>query len=323
MVVHVNVNEIIRNVNIECQPITNIDNFIRRQCKKAQDKICMLSPQGGWKFLFVYDSILTLESGVKEYALSPLVDTSKIINIFDEDNKVYLTPQLRQKALMNYPSNTSSGNPYQFVLKGFWPVKKQPAAVGVLTFVSSSAADTSNVNIQYLNGDDLFIEENITLTGTTDVATVGSVKKVLSLYKNEKTTGIITVTDSSANEMLSIAPKMQSVSCPVIEFYSVPTSSYDIYYDYSMKLMPIYDDNDVSLLPDNYHEGIELFAKFQTYKTLTKWNEAKLTEKEFYDFIESMKLDVYTPLQTTQFEKYSDVGSPYPVEYKTPTVTIA
>lgn len=317
-----NVSEIIRNVNAECKPITNVDNYIRRQIKKAQDKIQILSPEGGWRFLFQYDNILALQDGVKEYALSQIVDTSKVIHFFDEDNKMYLTPELRMNALMNYPKNTSSGNPYSYVFKGFWPVKKQPENVGVLEFVSSSALDDSNVNIQYLNGSDVFIEENITLTGTTPVSTSGSVKKVLSLYKNEKTTGIVTLTDSDANEMLSISPKIQSISCPVIEFFSIPTSNYNIYYDFSMKLLPVNDDNDVSLLPDQYHEGLELYAKKEVYKTLEKWNESKICEKEFYDFIEIMKNDLYIPLQKQSFDSYSIKGPVYPVEYKNPTVTI-
>lgn len=316
-----NVSDIIKNVNAECKPITNVDNFIRRQAKKAQDKIQSLGPEGGWRFLFQYDTILQVESGVKEYALNQLVDTSKFIHFFDEANRNYLTPQMRMQALVNYPQNNSSGNPYEYVFKGFWPVKKQPASAGKLDFVSSSSGDTSDINIQYINDSAIFIEETITLNGTSTVQTAGNVEKVLNLYKHEKTAGIVTVKDSSANEMVAISPKLQSVSHPVVEFYSIPTANQDIYYDFCMKLMPIYDDTDVSLLPDQYHEALELYCKAQVYKTLDKYDLGKASEQEFYDFIEIMKQDVYIPLQKMSFDRVSGDGRTYPPEYRNPTIT--
>lgn len=316
-----NVQEQIKNIKAECKPITNIDNFIRRALNKAQKRIQTMGPIGGWHFLHQYNYALAISSGVKEYGLSPLVDTSKIINFWDESNENYIHAMSRQNFLMNRVVVTSSGNPLRHMHKGFWPVQKQPPANSTITIVSDDITDSLNVKIQYLNSDGILLSENLAINGTTPVSTAAAATKIMSLFKDAKSSGIITVTeDLTSVELVKISPNTQSMNCPVVEFDYIPSSSGTLYYDFSMRLPEINDDDDISLLPEQYHEAMELSAKSLVYKSLGKMQDSQLCEQEFLAFVENMKQDVYIPKGIASPKEFRATTNSFPSWYRNPVV---
>lgn len=78
---------------------------------------------------------------------------------------------------------------------------------GVLTYVSSSASDTTQtVTVYGLNGSNVPISETITLNGTTDVVGTTSFTQVTGASKSAATVGTVTAADATPTTLFSLAP---------------------------------------------------------------------------------------------------------------------
>ena len=115
-----NVAEMIRNVNAECKPITNLDSMIIRFLDRGQ-KIIFSKRIWGW--LQVKGLSFNTITGVETYALSPLVDVSKFVTIYYPDGNTTLLWLTESEFRSKFPlNNTAQGNPYYARWNGFSPV---------------------------------------------------------------------------------------------------------------------------------------------------------------------------------------------------------
>lgn len=318
-----NLSEMVKNVKAECHPVTNIDGIIKRWLNRGQKVIASKAPQGGWFWLRQYGYTLTTVSGTSDYALSPLVDTSKIINFRDETNSQGISyisdSQFRE---INPGPDSTTGQEYLYTIRGFSPVQNQPTSASVLSLVSSSASDVTSyiVNIQGLNGSNILVNESVTLTGTTPVATTNSYTKVLALSKNLNTNGTVTITSNSGGVTnVVIAPKNRAISHPVVFLFNYPDGTGPLYYDFTIKLPDITDDNDISLIPEQYHDAIELYAKVQCFRHLANVPMAQTTAAEFMDRLNDMRNDAPQPARMWALSEVSydseGFGGRYPSNY--------
>lgn len=287
----------VKNVKAECHPTTNIDGIIKRWLNSGQKVVASKGPKGGWFWLRQYGYYFTTTADVTDYALSPLVDTSKLITIYDTASPQTIRPMSEQSFRNINPGPTATGTPYLYTLKGFSPVQNQPSSASVLTFVSSSGSDTSVVvNVQGLDASNVLVGETVTLNGTSSVSTTLSYSKVMILSKSDKSVGKVTCTSNSGGVTnVVISPYDRHVSHPVIGLFNIPDSTDTIYYDFTMKLQNIYDDNDISLIPEQYHDVPELYAKHRCFKHLNNTAMAQMTLQELELRIKEMQDDYKQP----------------------------
>lgn len=304
----------VKNVKAECHPITNIDGIIKRWLNRGQKVVASKGPDGGWFWLRQYNYVLTTAADTSQYALSPLVDTSKLITFYNSDTPQSIEYMPESEFRRREPEASSSGDSYLYRLVGFSPVQHQPTSASVLTFVSSSASDTNiNINVQGLNGSGLMVSEVINTNGASSVATTQSFTKVLSLSKDAKSVGTITCTSNSGGVTnVVITPYERHISHPVVDLYSIPDSTDTIYYNFTMKMRDIYDDNDTSLIPEQYHDVIELYAKKECFKHLNNAQMASIVSQEFEVRINEMKMDYKRPSGIVTLDSYE----PYPDVYE-------
>ncbi len=314
-----NLSEMVKNVKAECHPITNIDGIIKRWLNRGQKVVQSKAPKGGWSWLRQWGYTFSTTSGVSEYALSPLVDTSKIINIRDESSPSSLGYMSDQEFREADPGPTGTGDAYLYTLRGFSPVQNQPSSSSVLSLVSSSAADTSVViNIQGLNSSSVMVGETVAMTGTTPVSTTNSYVKIMVLSKDRASTGTITGTSNSGGVTnFRLSPKERAGSYPIVFIYNIPDSTDTLTYDFTMKLPDILNDDDISLIPEIYHDVPELYAKHQCFKHLNNATMAQISMSEFLQRIEDMKSDQQQPRGILTLSDYRPTY--YPTESRLPS----
>lgn len=290
-----NVATMVLNVKAECKPVTNIDGIIKRWLEQGQK---VITSKGSFPFLRQYRYTISTTSGTEYYALSNLVDTSKIIHFYNESSPRYLSYASEANYRMYDPGSASTGSSYLYRLLGYSPVKLQPTSASVLTFVSTSVADTTQkVTINGLNSSSTYIVETVTLTGTSSVASTTSFTKVLALSKDSTTTGSVTCTSNSAAVTNVILPPSElDISHPIVGLSPDPSSTETIYYDFYSILPRINSDTDVSLLPSKYHDVPELYAKSRCFRHLNNGPAADTAFQEFLARIEDMKGDSKEPL---------------------------
>lgn len=292
-----NLSEMVKNVNSECHPITNIDGVIKRHLNRGQKVVASKGPPGGWPFLRMYGFTITTVANQSDYALSPLVDTSKIINFRDQTTPGHIQEVPEQEFRTYDPGPTATGNAYLYRLKGFSPVQNQPTSASALSIVSSSASDTAVIiNIQGLDGSNILVNETKTLTGTTPVSTTNSYSKLISISKDRISVGKVTITSNAAAVTnVVIAPKNRHVSHPIIALTNIPASVATLYYDFTMAVPDITADDDICVLPEQYHDVPELYAKARVFKHLNNPTMAQLTMSEFEQRIKDMLSDYKAP----------------------------
>lgn len=314
-----NLSEMVKNVKAECHPITNIDGIIKRWLNRGQKIVQSKAPKGGWSWLRQWGYTFSTTSGVSEYALSALVDTSKIINIRDEVSPRSFDFMSDQEFRRIEPGPTGSGDGYLYTLRGFSPVQNQPSAASTISLVSTSVADTAVVvNIQGLNSSSVMVGETVTMTGTTPVSTTNSYVKIMVLSKDRASTGTITGTSNSgAVTNFKIAPKDRASSYPIVFIYNIPDSTDTLTYDFTMKLPDILNDDDISLIPEIYHDVPELYAKHQCFKHLNNASMAQMAMVEFLQRIEDMKADQQQPRGSIVLSDYRPTY--YPQESRLPS----
>ncbi len=310
-----NVAEQVKNVNAECHPITDIDSIIIRWLDRGQKIVGSSSgKRQGWSWLRQYGYTLTTAADTQTYALSPLVDTSKIITMYSTDTPRHLDNQTEAEFRRFDPGAESTGDAYLYRLVGYSPVQNQPSAASVLSFVSTSDSDTAVVvNIQGLNGSGVFVPETVTLNGTTPVSSTHSYTKVMSLSKSAGSVGTVTVTSNAAAVTnVAIAPKDRSVSHPMVSLYSVPDSVDTIYYDFTMALQTLSANDDISLIPEKYHDVPELYAIARCFKHLNNDSMFRTTYEEFKLRIKDMIADDKQPSGVWSLNSFS-LSSSLPV----------
>lgn len=289
-----NVNEMVRNVKGECHPITNLDTKIIRDLDRGQ-KIIYSKRNWSWGHLhgFSFNTIPTVDT----YALSPLVDVSKLMVLtVPSYNRTleFMTESMFQTQFIW--SILSTGTPNIFRLNGFDPVQNQPIAVSLLEFVSDDATDiTQVVRIQGLNLAGIMVSESVVLTGVVPVSSVNAYTRIFSLSK-EVTAGAVTVTsDLGLVTNVIFAPNDTVLQHPRVSLYPIPDAALAINYDFYMRLPTLRNGQDISLIPEQYHDTIELYAKARMFAHQNKKQDESFAMQEFVARVEDMTRDDYQP----------------------------
>lgn len=157
------------------------------------------------------------------------------------------------------PNPTASGNPRIYTLFEHAGVDEQPAAASTLSLVSSSAADTTQkVLIRGLvSGYDDY--EEVSLSGTTPVATSKSFSRVESVSKSAETAGRITIT-AGATTVLVSGPLEKTARFRKMRFFPEAASSITITIKhYKVPVIPVtlYDTHEI---PSRWDYVVEQFA---------------------------------------------------------------
>lgn len=261
-----NLAEIVTNVKTEVAPATNIDSLIKKWANRGQQRfVTMANHYFSWMTL--NGLTLTTQANVSEYALSPLIDRSKVINMYSVDRKWTIRVLTRHEFQERFPDvSLTTGDPVCAYLSGFTPVSRQPTSASQITVVSS-AADSSVVVLDGLNADGVMIREEITLNGTNPVVSTNSFSKILGRSFNAYLNGIITMTSNGgAVTNATISPRDRQNFMPKLVFYPTPSEAKAIYYDGTMRLPPLVSDNDFSLIPEDYHDAIEDYCMYRAYR---------------------------------------------------------
>jgi len=292
-----NLAEIVINVKSEVGPATNIDTLIKRWANRGQQKfVSMVKHYFSW--LILNRLVLTTESGVSEYALSPLVDRSKLISMYSEDRRWTIDVISRAQFQERFPDATLiSGDPMIAYLSGYTPVSRQPTSASQLTVVST-ASDSSVIMIDGLNADGVLIREEITLNGTNPVVSTNSFIKIMGRSFNAFLTGIVTITSNAgAVTNATISARDRQGMMPKITFYPAPSSAKTLYYDATMRLPPLVTDNDTSFIPEDFHDAIEDYAMYRGYRHKKDMPNAKEAYAAFQARVQEAVRDDRGPVQ--------------------------
>jgi len=299
-----NLSEIVSNVNAELHPATNIDVWIKRWANRGQKKFVSLANHN-FSWMALNNLTLTTSSGVAEYALSPLVDSAKVIVIRETTSprKIYVTT--REQFLERVPNPTAtSGDPQWAYLVGYSPVLNQPSSSSVLSF-SSTTGDNAVVRIEGLNGSGVLIGEDVTLNGTTPVTTVNSYTSILGRGINGNLNGIVTITSNSGGVTVEvIGPRQRQSVRPKIALYPTPTATQTLYYDAYTVLPDISSDNDFPLIPEKYHDAIENYCLYRGYRHKKDFAAAGEAKQEFERIVMQAVIDDVGPQKEIVMQDY-------------------
>lgn len=127
------------------------------------------------------------------------------------------------------PNDVSSGDPLLYYIENAGGVQYQPASSGeTINIVSSNSADTVKTIIQGYDTSGNYISEEVTLNGTSSVASTNTYKTVEKISK-QVTSGIVTYSTATITTVLKLGPRETQSSILQIGLYPIPSSVITIY----------------------------------------------------------------------------------------------
>lgn len=201
---------------------------------------------------------LSLSSGEDEAELPK--DIGEPYLVLSSLDPYMLEPVEEDEFDRRIPNPTEASNPQVFMLFEHAGVNAQPASAAVVSVVSSSASDTSEIKvlIKGLVSGEMDSEE-VSLNGTTSASTTKSFSQVDSVVKSAATQGRITVT-SGATTLLTLAPGEATVRLRKIRVWPEPTATTTLTIKhYAMPRIPYkaYEDSEI---PSRWDYVVEQFA---------------------------------------------------------------
>lgn len=309
-----NLSEIVQNVNAELLPATNIDTYIKRWVNQAQKRFISTAGSHVFSWLILNELQLTTVANQHEYVLSPLINTNKAVTFTDRvnDRKIEVISRQTFQKFVPDPTETS-GNPEFAYWSGFSAVQEQPSSASQLSIVSS-AADSATITIEGLNSGGALVYEEVTLNGTTPVSTTISFQKILSRGINGYLTGVVTITSNSgAVTVDTISPRSRQAQYPKVIFYPRPDSVQTLYYDAEMKLPDVVNNNDFSLIPEEFHDALEEYCLYRGFRHKKDLQSSELALNKFKERVmEAVRFDKRNGKKIVMQSYYptTDIGSP-------------
>jgi hypothetical protein len=204
-------------------------------------------------------SLVTV-SGTSKYGLPSYV--SKVLNIEDATNRRSIWGTTARRFDLAYPGTTASGPPERAYPLGVYGVEKQPAAAGVITVKSDSAADSGanyKVTLTGYDANGVLVNQAVTLTGITGA---DSTQSFTTLERPVKTpasssvtfTGNIQILDASANTLCRIPTYWDSTDHQWVEFYPIPSSALTYTVRAEMRRPPLVNDADWPEINADFHD---------------------------------------------------------------------
>lgn len=263
-----NLAEIIANVNGELLPASNIDVLIKKWANRAQKRFVSMT-QHEFSWLKLNRLILNTVALQNEYVISPLIDLSKVISFYQEGiirRKLFVIS--RDIFQERFPDPTQiTSDPRIAYLSSYSAVQAQPSSASVLTVVSTEVTEDAVIKFEGLNENGVLIGEEVILNGTTPVLTNNQFTKILGRGINNFTIGIITIiSNAGAVTNDTVQPRNRQNKYALFTFYPTPGGAGEILYDGTMKLPELVSDNDMSLIPEQYHDAIEDYCLYRGFR---------------------------------------------------------
>lgn len=204
--------------------------------------------------------------------------------------------QLRQMVANDFgkffPDDDDSGDPEWYYLEEAVGVNNQPASTGEQVYcVSSSASDTSVVVIQGYDTSNNYIVDEVTLSGTTAVASSSTFKFISSISKIV-TTGTITFRNSgSTTTYLTLSPKEYIRRSIMIGLHPIPDSAITIYGKGWEKIPALVNEYDVPVGLDTMHINAIIAGgifHYMKYDPVVQRESLAGYKQDFYDEVKKI-----------------------------------
>jgi hypothetical protein len=171
-------------------------------------------------------------------------DCGEIVSVLDKTNQLPLEEITEQQWVNKYYGSIDTANTVSRYFVYNSPVRTQPTADGVITVVSSSAADTTqSVYLRVIDSNGRETSESISLNGTTPVNGTLTVSRVLGISKSAVTTGSVTITRDTAT-LAIMSPDVVVSRIKLLRFASAPTSATTIEIIYIQDALPMKNSYD-------------------------------------------------------------------------------
>ena len=216
--------------------------------------------------LFEMERTKTIATVADQRTYPMPLDFGDIMSVVDTTSNRPLDIITEQEWIQRFGSAlTTTGVPFCVVLNGEGTVLNQPSSSSKLTFVSSSASDTTNVGfIRGISGSAEFYE-SINLSGTTSGQSSNNYDYILQLSKDTATIGAISFTYSTGGAVASvISPESKVQRNRTIGFHYIPSGVYSMDVRYKRDIKPMISDNDSPII--DIADGIEIGAKADAWR---------------------------------------------------------
>lgn len=187
------------------------------------------------------------------------------------------------------PDRGDSGTPRCYKYSYTRQVQAQPSSASVITAASTSTDDTSSytMRVRGLDANDVEIAENITLNGTTSVATTTSFTEVWSITKNKSSNGIVTVTSNAgAVTLVRLASEELSRDHQWIRMLEAPSAIINYRLDFIRKASIVSDDKDRLEAPELFTRALALHLEYLVKHFFYDVSD----EKVFAAYLEAVQL---------------------------------
>lgn len=228
-------------------------------------------------------------AGTQDYVLPN--NFGKEVYVFNANTNTEISPITMQELIRDYASSLSTSGDIARYLTLNKQVRQQPSSSSVLSIVSTSAADSTQVvRVKGTNSLGVELDETVTLTGTTPVDTSNSYTEIRSITKSATTTGYITITSNSGAVTVAVLSSADlAYSVNVVRLHYVPTSVQTISMPYLIRPMPMVSDYDQPVI--DCADVIELGATMKAWRYKRQFSKAAEYERQYERAIDTLVWD--------------------------------
>lgn len=258
---------------------TATSSIIKTYCNNAYKDILRRLNYSGLNLSYQLSAV----SGTQDYVLPN--DFGKELYVRNASTLQYI-PFISLSELVGiYPESLNSSGEVQRYTVFRDVSRNQPSAASIITVVSSSSADTSQViHIKGSDANGIELSEDVTLTGTSSAVSTNTFNKIRSISKSTTTTGTVTVTSNSGAVTIALlGPSDTSYSVNKIRFHYIPSSAATMDVPYYVKPYNLVSDYDFPVI--DCADGIELGATAQAWRYKRQFAKAQEYDRLFEKWI--------------------------------------
>lgn len=224
------------------------------------------------KLLETSDSVsFASEVGRAVYGLPSALTMLRVLTERDNDRVLY--PSSIEEIRSIDPGRNATGTPYRFVPVGYKPIQRAlDMATGSGVWAqSTNAGDTQAIRINGIRLGGLMTGDiTATLTGVTRVQ-IGSLTDIIDLQAislASAAVGVVSLYDAavSGNVIAQIGTGALAPQYYVIELYPTPEAVTTYYVDGRYRIPELSSDQEVPLLPEEFQNLLEDYARFKEYE---------------------------------------------------------
>ena len=251
------------------------------------------------------------------------VKLQTISHITERTNDRRLVKRTEESWRRSFPDPTEdTGDPVAWIPLGKTRIKKRPANASELFVISSSASDTNTARAEVIRAGGEVRLVSVTMTGVTGVSldtAITDVVDVLDVYVSTAAVGLIELReDSGTGTVLSEIDIGETYPrYTEIVFAPTPSSALTMYIDGTARMTDLVNDNDESLIPEDFHDIHVDGAVYDEYLHIGraadyKWlrDEIKLRQQELSTWVYVHNIDPETDDPLTDLSGDSQFAFP-------------